>query len=68
MCSRAALCCSISLTERIDDLYAFKYKNLEIPSKSLGWNFFDLESEYLRMGVPNAHWTKSLANANYEVS
>lgn len=55
--------------EQIEDLYAFRYKNPELSgNKSLGWNFFDLESEFLRMGVPNAHWTRSLANQNYEVS
>lgn len=54
--------------ERIDDLYAFLYKNIDIPNKSLGWSFFDLESEFLRMGVPNAHWTKSNLNETYEVN
>ncbi|XP_067945477.1 myotubularin-related protein 6-like isoform X2 [Watersipora subatra] len=58
----------LSQPERVEDLYAFKYKSPELMgNKSVGWSFFDIESEFLRMGVPNALWIRSSANSNYEL-
>ncbi|KAK2169772.1 hypothetical protein LSH36_7g15018, partial [Paralvinella palmiformis] len=50
----------------LNDLYAFHYTAPDIPDKQTGWNFFDLQSEYLRMGVPNENWTLSNINKDYE--
>lgn len=35
--------------------------------QSAGWNFFDLQSEYQRMQVPNDEWCLTLLNKDYEV-
>ena len=51
----------------LNDLYAFHYTAPDIPDKSAGWDFFDLQSEYLRMGVPNENWTLSNINKEYDV-
>lgn len=52
----------------ITGLYAFHHTDPDQPDKSVGWDFFDLQSEYLRMGVPNDHWKLIAINENYEVS
>ena len=41
----------------LQELYAFSY-NSNDPSliKGQGWDFFDLQAEYLRMEVPNDEW------------
>ena len=52
----------------LDDLYAFHYTAVDISQRHVGWNFFDLQSEYLRMGVPNDNWVVSHINKDYEVS
>ena len=52
----------------LEELYAFHYTAADITQRSVGWNFFDLQSEYLRMGVPNETWVLSLINKDYEVS
>jgi len=51
----------------LDDLYAFHYTAADITQRSVGWNFFDLQSEFLRMGVPNDNWILSHINKDYEV-
>ena len=52
----------------IDDLHCFNStSNAENIPQSAGWNFFDLQSEYQRMGVPNDHWALTTANKDYEV-
>jgi myotubularin-related protein 6/7/8 len=52
----------------IKDLYCFHYSS---PSKelsqSVGWNFFDLQAEYQRLGVPNELWCLTKLNRDYEV-
>jgi len=58
-----AVVCAASL----DELYAFHYTASDITQRCVGWNFFDLQSEYLRMGVPNDHWVLSHINKDYEV-
>ena len=35
--------------------------------KSYGWDFFDIQTEYLRMGVPNENWVLTNLNKDYEV-
>jgi hypothetical protein len=51
----------------LEDLYAFQYTALDITQRHVGWNFFDLQSEFLRMGVPNDNWVLSQINKEYEV-
>ena len=51
----------------LEDLYAFHYTDHEIKNKSEGWDLFDIQSEFLRMGVPNENWVLSRINMKYEV-
>lgn len=39
----------------------------DIP-KTAGWTFFDLQSEFQRMRVPNENWSLTLLNKDYEVN
>ncbi|KAJ8681848.1 hypothetical protein QAD02_017640 [Eretmocerus hayati] len=58
----------LSLPTRTEDLYCFNYKgNGEGLSQELGWNFFGLQEEFQRQGVPNEEWTLSYLNVNYEL-
>ncbi|XP_066999700.1 myotubularin-related protein 8 isoform X2 [Anabrus simplex] len=52
----------------IEDLYCFHYTSSteDIP-KPAGWNFFDLQSEFQRMRVPNDQWSLTLLNKDYEL-
>lgn len=54
-------------TADIETLYAFVYSAADGKEKSYGWDFYDAQSEYLRMGVPNQLWTLSALNKNFEV-
>ncbi|XP_066146115.1 myotubularin-related protein 8 isoform X2 [Euwallacea fornicatus] len=56
----------LSQPSNIEDLYCFTYTSDEIP-KNVGWNFFDLQSEYQRMGVPNDQWALTKLNEDYEL-
>lgn len=56
----------LSQPGNLEDLYCFSYTTDEIP-KNVGWNFFDLQSEYQRMGVPNDQWSLTKLNEDYEV-
>ena len=58
------MCVSVEL----QDLYAFHYRAPDIPDRQTGWDFFDLQSEFLRMGVPSEHWVLTQINKDYEVS
>lgn len=52
----------------IEDLYCFHYtSSLEEIPRTAGWNFFDLETEFHRMGVPNANWTLTNLNKDYQL-
>lgn len=52
-----------------EELYCFSYTPpAEEIQKYVGWNFYDLQSEYQRMGVPNDQWAMTKLNRNYEVS
>lgn len=58
----------LSQPSSIEDLYCFSYtsSNEDIP-KQAGWNFFDLQSEFLRMRVPNDQWCLTMTNKDYDV-
>lgn len=58
----------LSQPVHIDDLYCFHYTSSteDIP-KHAGWSFFDLQSEFQRMRVPNDHWSLTLLNKEYEL-
>lgn len=59
----------LSQPNNILDLYCFSYNPpAEEIQRSVGWNFYDLQSEYQRMGVPNDQWCLSSLNKEYEVS
>lgn len=52
----------------IEDLYCFHYtSSLEEIPRTAGWTFFDLETEFQRMGVPNANWAMTNLNKDYQV-
>lgn len=58
----------LSQPNNIEELYCFTYTSpVEEISKHVGWNFFDLQSEYQRMGVPNDQWTLTKLNEDYEL-
>ncbi|XP_030749831.1 myotubularin-related protein 6 [Sitophilus oryzae] len=58
----------LSQPSNIEDLYCFTYKApIEEISKNVGWTFFDFQSEYQRMGVPNEQWSLSNLNEDYEL-
>ncbi|KAG8191986.1 hypothetical protein JTE90_002256 [Oedothorax gibbosus] len=52
----------------IKDLYCFHYTatDEDLP-KGSGWNKFDLQAEFSRMGVPNRHWVLTSINKDYEI-
>ncbi|XP_055935036.1 myotubularin-related protein 6-like isoform X3 [Argiope bruennichi] len=52
----------------IQELYCFHYtaSNEDQPKRS-GWNKFDLQAEFSRMGVPNRHWVLTNINKDYEI-
>lgn len=58
----------LSSPSKIEYLFCFHCKSIpeNIP-KSAGWNFFDLQSEYQRMQVPNDEWCLTLLNKDYEL-
>ncbi|XP_050307744.1 myotubularin-related protein 6 [Anthonomus grandis grandis] len=56
----------LSLPSDIEKLYCFSYTTDDMPKKA-GWNFFDLQSEYQRMGVPNDQWALTKLNEDYEL-
>lgn len=59
----------LSQPNNVQDLYCFSYTPpIEEIQQSVGWNFYDLQSEYQRMGVPNDQWFLSNLNKDYEVS
>ncbi|XP_059168052.1 myotubularin-related protein 6-like [Physella acuta] len=51
----------------INKLYAFDFIFNEHPDKSHGWDAFDLQSEFLRMGAPNENWMITNLNQKYEL-
>lgn len=58
----------LSQPNNIEALYCFTYtSSFEGIEKSEGWNYFNLDSEYQRMGLPNDHWCLTTINKEYEV-
>lgn len=57
-----------SILASLEDLYCFNYQESEdtLPQHA-GWNFFNVQSEFQRQGVPNEEWSLSYLNTNYEV-
>lgn len=52
----------------LESLYAFSYQqNCDYP-KDYGWDLFDTQTEYMRMGAPNENWVLSNFNKDYEVN
>ncbi|XP_076467720.1 phosphatidylinositol-3,5-bisphosphate 3-phosphatase MTMR8-like isoform X2 [Babylonia areolata] len=51
----------------IESLYAFHFTAIDDWNRSYGWDFYDIQSEYLRMGAPSEHWTQSSLNKKYEL-
>ena len=58
--------CSVFAAE-LSELYAFQYSAPDITDRDSGWDLFDYQSEFLRMGVPNENWVLSTINKDYEV-
>ena len=58
----------LCFSAQIEELYAFQYQSPDGTPKHLGWDMFDLQSEYMRQGVPNENWTITKLNRDYEVS
>ena len=54
-------------TAELEELYAFHYTAPDIADRFHGWDLFDLQSEYLRQGVPNNKWVLTNINKDYEV-
>uniref|UniRef100_A0A2L2YBW1 phosphatidylinositol-3,5-bisphosphate 3-phosphatase n=1 Tax=Parasteatoda tepidariorum TaxID=114398 RepID=A0A2L2YBW1_PARTP len=52
----------------IQDLYCFHYtaSNEDLPKRS-GWNKFDLQAEFSRMGLPNQNWALTSLNKDYKI-
>ncbi|XP_065158473.1 myotubularin-related protein 6 isoform X2 [Atheta coriaria] len=58
----------LSQPSNVEDLYCFHYTSTsEDSSRSSGWESFDLQSEYKRMGVPNEQWNLTTLNKEYEL-
>lgn len=51
----------------INKLYAFNYTSNEGLDKAHGWDMFDLQSEFMRMGAPNEQWVITNLNSQYEL-
>ncbi|CAL1548244.1 unnamed protein product, partial [Lymnaea stagnalis] len=51
----------------ITKLYAFDFISNENIEKTYGWEAFDLQSEFLRMGAPNENWMITSLNDKYDL-
>ncbi|KAI4497148.1 hypothetical protein M0802_007632 [Mischocyttarus mexicanus] len=56
----------LSCPANLEDLYCFSYQSSKL-SQHVGWNFFNVQSEFQRQGVPNEEWSLSYLNTNYEL-
>ncbi|XP_022689536.1 myotubularin-related protein 6-like isoform X2 [Varroa jacobsoni] len=58
----------LSQSVHVHQLYCFHYTacSEDLP-KTFGWDFFSLEEEFQRQGVPNKQWIKSDINSNYQI-
>ncbi|XP_018573765.1 myotubularin-related protein 6 [Anoplophora glabripennis] len=58
----------LSQPSNVRDLYCFSYTPpAEELQRGAGWNFYDLQSEYHRMGAPNDQWCLTTLNKDYEL-
>lgn len=58
----------LSQPNSIDELYCFTYSSpVEDIPKTEGWDYFNLQTEFQRQGVPNDQWCLTKLNADYEV-
>ncbi len=57
----------LSQPDDLESLYAFHYQSPDLPEQADGWDAFDLQAEYLRMGVPNAQWVLATVNNDYDL-
>ncbi|KAG5889272.1 hypothetical protein JTB14_007034 [Gonioctena quinquepunctata] len=58
----------LSQPTNVQELYCFSYTPpAEELQRGVGWNFYDLQSEYHRMGVPNDQWCLTKLNKEYEL-
>ena len=51
----------------LGDLYAFQHTSPDLPERTTGWDIYDVQSEFLRQGVPNDKWVLTNINKDYEV-
>lgn len=59
---------NLSQPLNLEDLYCFHYTaSNEDLVKISGWDKFDFQAEYGRMGLPNRHWVLSTINKDYEI-
>ncbi|XP_053399742.1 myotubularin-related protein 8-like isoform X2 [Mercenaria mercenaria] len=57
----------LSKPGNLESLYAFSYQQNCDYQKDYGWDLFDTQSEYMRMGAPNEYWVLSNINKEYEI-
>jgi myotubularin-related protein 6/7/8 len=58
----------LSQPSNVEELYCFTYTSpVEEMPKSLGWDFFNLQAEYERQGVPNEQWCLTKLNSDYDL-
>ncbi|XP_071086998.1 phosphatidylinositol-3,5-bisphosphate 3-phosphatase MTMR6-like isoform X1 [Haliotis cracherodii] len=57
----------LSRPANIEKLYAFHFLVSDNTTKSYGWDLYDIQTEYLRMGVPNENWSLTSLNKEYEL-
>lgn len=48
---------ALSNPKEYSELYCFSYNPKGEIRQTTGWNFFDLQAEYQRQGVPNPNWS-----------
>ncbi|CAG9864729.1 unnamed protein product [Phyllotreta striolata] len=58
----------LSQPPNLEDLYCFSYTPpVEEIRRFVGWSFHDLQEEYRRMDVPNAEWSLTNLNVDYQL-
>lgn len=55
------------ISDDIQSLYCFHYNSIDIPDKSIGWDYFRISNEFNRMQVPNNEWSSCSLNLDYEL-
>ncbi|XP_078601978.1 phosphatidylinositol-3,5-bisphosphate 3-phosphatase MTMR6-like isoform X1 [Branchiostoma floridae x Branchiostoma japonicum] len=58
----------LSRPATITELYAFQYNpQATLLDHEEGWNYFSLEAEFSRQGLPNNRWVHSPINKDYQI-